>query len=402
MKKLFYRAFQSAMRVAMYFVPYNKPQIYYGEQATLDMARDIAAAGHKKVLVVTDQGVMKLGLCNLVFSSLEENGVEFVIFDKTVANPTIENAEEGLEEYNQNHCTAIIAIGGGSAMDCAKAIGARATNPNKTIRQMRGILKVRHALPPLYAIPTTSGTGSETTLAAVIVDAHTKEKFALEDPKLVPKFAVLDPNMTLSLPPFLTASTGMDALTHAVESFIGRCNTHETKEYAIHATKLIFENLETAFHHPDDLKARQNMMTAAFEAGLAFTRAYVGNVHAVAHTLGGQYNTPHGFANAVILPKVLSFYGKKIYKKIGTLCDAIGIFPELVTNEEKTLAFIQKIKDMNKTFGFPDYIEDLKEQDIQKLIHRAKKEANPLYPVPVIFMDKEFSCIYHSLLRHEQ
>ena len=145
MKKLFYRAFQSVMRVAMYFVPYNKPQIYYGEQATLDMARDIAAAGHKKVLVVTDQGVMKLGLCNLVFSSLEENGVEFVIFDQTVANPTIENAEEGLEEYNQNHCTAIIAIGGGSAMDCAKAIGARATNPNKTIRQMRGILKVRHA-----------------------------------------------------------------------------------------------------------------------------------------------------------------------------------------------------------------------------------------------------------------
>lgn len=401
MKKLFYRTYQAVMRVAMYFVPYNKPQIFYGEKATYDMARDIAASGHKKVLVVSDQGVMKLGLCDITFSALVANGVEFAVFDKTVANPTIENAQDGLEEYQENHCTAIIAIGGGSAIDCAKAIGALATNPKKSIRQMRGILKVRHALPPLYVIPTTSGTGSETTLAAVIVDAHTKEKFALVDPKLVPKFAVLDPNMTLSLPPFLTASTGMDALTHAVESFIGRCNTHETKEYAIHATKLIFENLETAFCHPNDLKARQNMMTAAFEAGLAFTRAYVGNVHAVAHTLGGQYNTPHGFANAVILPKVLSFYGKKIYKKIGALCDAIGIFPDLVTNEEKTFAFIQKIKDMNKTFGFPDYIKELKKEDIPKLIRRAKKEANPLYPVPMIFMDKEFACIYHSLLPHD-
>ena len=382
----------------MYFVPYNKPQIYYGEQATSDMARDISATGHKKVLVVTDEGVLKLGLCNIAFSTLEENGVEYVVFDKTVANPTVENVEEGLEEYKQNHCTAIIAIGGGSAMDCAKLVGARATNPNKSIRKMRGILKVCHVLPPLYAIPTTSGTGSETTLAAVIVDPHTKEKFAVEDPKLVPKFAVLDPNMTLSLPPFLTASTGMDALTHAVESYIGRSNTRETKEYAIHATKLVFENLETAYREPQNLKARQNMMTAAFEAGLAFTRAYVGNVHAIAHTLGGEYNTPHGFANAVILPKVLSFYGKKIYKKIGALCDAIGMFSDLVTNEEKTLAFIQKIKDMNKTFGFPDYIEELKEEDIPKLIRRAKKEANPLYPVPMIFMDEEFSCLYHSLL----
>lgn len=397
MKKLFYRTFQGVMRAAMLFVPFNKPKIYFGEDAISQMANDIASS-HKCVLVVTDAGVRSLGLCNPTLHALSQNGVEFSVFDKTNANPTVGNVEEGLKFFQNSNCTAIIAIGGGSAMDCAKLIGTRASNPKKSIRQMRGVLKVRHALPPLFAIPTTSGTGSETTLAAVVVDSHTKEKFALMDPKLVPKFAVLDPNMTLSLPPHLTASTGMDALTHAIESFVGRSNTRETKEYATNATKLIFENLETAFLTPSDIKARQNMMIASFEAGLAFTRAYVGNVHAIAHTLGGEYNVPHGLANAIILPKVLSFYGKKIYKKIGALCNEIGLFPELVTDEEKTLAFIQKIKDMNKLFGFPQYIEELKEEDIPKLIRRAKKEANPLYPVPVIFMDEEFGCVFHSLL----
>lgn len=385
------------MRVAMYFLPNNKPQIYFGSDATTQMAKDIALT-HKSVLVVTDPGVEALGLCNPAFAALDEVGIEVAVFDKTCANPTIQNVEDGLKVFHKYDCTAIIAIGGGSPMDCAKLIGARATNPKKSIHKMRGVLKVTHALPPFYAIPTTSGTGSETTLAAVVVDKKTKEKFAVEDPKLVPKFAVLDPNMTLSLPPHLTASTGMDALTHAIESYVGRGNTRETKEYAINATKLIFENLEQAFLNPHDIKARQNMMTAAFEAGLAFTRAYVGNVHAIAHALGGQYNTPHGLANAVILPKVLSFYGKKIYKKIGKLCDEINLFPDLVTNEEKTLAFIQKIKDMNKLFGFPEYFEELKEQDIPRLVRHAKKEANPLYPVPMIFLDEEFSQIFHSLL----
>lgn len=397
MKKLFYRTFQGFMRLAMYFLPYNKPQIYFGEDSINQMASDIAK-NHKSVLVVTDSGVEALGLCNPTLLELEEVGVNVALFDKTNANPTIDNVEEGLKVYEQNACSAIIAIGGGSPMDCAKLIGARATNPKKSVRKMRGVLKITHALPPLYAIPTTSGTGSETTLAAVVVDKKTKEKFAVEDPKLVPKFAVLDPNMTLSLPPHLTASTGMDALTHAIESYVGRGNTRETKEYAINATKLIFENLEQAYLVPNDIKARQNMMTAAFEAGLAFTRAYVGNVHAIAHALGGQYNTPHGLANAVILPKVLSFYGKKIYKKIGNLCDEINLFPDLVTNEEKTLAFIQKIKDMNKLFGFPEYFEELKEQDIPRLVRHAKKEANPLYPVPMIFLDEEFTFIFHSLL----
>lgn len=397
MMKTFYRIYQGIMKVAMNFVPYNKPKVYYGEEATREMSQDIAEI-HKNILLVTDAGVRRLGLINSALAALSQNGVEVAVFDKVNANPTIKNVEDGLKAYESSGSTAIIAIGGGSAIDCAKLIGARANNPNKSVRQMRGIMKLRHALPPLFAVPTTSGTGSETTLAAVVIDSHTKEKFAVMDPKLVPKFAVLDPNMTLSLPPHLTASTGMDALTHAIESFVGRSNTHETKEYATNATKLIFENLETAFLKPFDMKARQNMMIASFEAGLAFTRAYVGNVHAIAHTLGGEYNVAHGLANAIILPKVLSFYGEKIYKKIGTLCNEINLFPELVTNEEKTLAFIQKIKDMNKLFGFPQYIEELKEEDIPKLVRRAKKEANPLYPVPVIFMDEEFGYIFHSLL----
>ncbi len=399
MKKLMYRSYQVLMRGAMYLLPYNKPQVFYGENSLNEMAETIKQDGHKKVFVAADKGVLALGLCDEIFKALQNHNLEFVIFDGAEVNPTISNVENGLEIYKSNLCSSIIAIGGGSVMDCAKAIGARVSNPNKSVKSMKGILKVRHTLPDLYAIPTTSGTGSETTLAAVIVDDVTREKFVLEDPKLVPKFAVLYPLMTVTLPARLTATTGMDALTHAVESYIGRCNTKQTKEFAEDAIKLIFENLEKAYFEPSNILVRQNMMSASFLAGLAFTRSFVGNVHAIAHSIGGKYNLAHGLLNAIILPKVLSFYGKSIYKKIGTLCDKIGLFQDELTDEDKTIAFINKIKDLNKKFEIPEFITELKEQDIPALTKLAMKEANPLYPVPVIFEEKEFYYIYRSLLQ---
>ena len=227
--------------------------------------------------------------------------------------------------YLDNDCQAIIGFGGGSSMDCAKATAARIAKPHQSLAQMKGILKVHKKLPLLIAIPTTAGTGSETTLAAVITDAKTRHKYAINDFPLIPRYAVLDPKVTLSLPPFITATTGMDALTHAVEAYIGNSTTPGTRKNALDAVRLIFENLDTAYTDGQNIEARRNMLRASYFAGCAFTKSYVGYVHAVAHSLGGKYNVPHGLANAVILPMVLETYGDSITHKLRNLAVAAGL-----------------------------------------------------------------------------
>ena len=222
-------------------------------------------------------------------------------------------------------------LGGGSSLDCAKAVGARAAKPKQSLAKMKGILKVHKRLPLLIAIPTTAGTGSETTLAAVITDAETRHKYTINDFPLIPRYAVLDPKVTLSLPPFITATTGMDALTHAVETYIGNSTTYRTRKDALLAVRLIFENIDTVYTDGKDVNARRNMLHASFYAGCAFTKSYVGYVHAVAHSLGGEYNVPHGYANAVLLPFVLEAYrasghGNSSYaKKLHRLAVAAGV-----------------------------------------------------------------------------
>ena len=272
---------------------------------------------------------------------------------------------------------------------CAKAAGARVTNPNQQVVDMRGQLKIRHALPPFFAVPTTAGTGSETTLAAVVSNPKTHEKNAINDPKLRPKYAVLDPELTLGLPPHITSTTGMDALTHAVEAYIGRSNTKTTEKYAEDATKLIFENLETAYKDGKNVAARENMLIASFYAGMAFTRAYVGYVHAIAHNLGGIYGTPHGLANAVILPYVLEYFGESAYDRLAKLADVAGITNQSQSNEEKAKLFIAKIKEMNKNMNIPEHFDFIEDKDIPTLIERALKEGNPLYPVPKIMDEND-------------
>lgn len=279
-------------------------------------------------------------------------------------------------------------------MDCAKGIGCRIARANKEIPKMKGVLKVMKKLPVIFAVPTTSGTGSEATLAAVISNSVTHEKYAINDPVLIPKYAVLDPSLTLKLPKHITSTTGMDALTHAVEAYIGSSNTELTKAMAIKATKLIFENLKNAYDNGEDIKARRNMQLASYYAGVAFTRAYVGNVHAIAHTLGGFYGVPHGLANAVILPHILDFYGEKAYVKLSELANAVGIKG---TTEAKAKQFIQAVKDMNAYMNIPTTIDGIKEEDIPTMVERAFKEANPLYPVPKIMSKEDFTAMYHEI-----
>ncbi|MDD7398268.1 MAG: iron-containing alcohol dehydrogenase, partial [Firmicutes bacterium] len=244
-------------------------------------------------------------------------------------------------------------------------------------------------------VPTTAGTGSETTLAAVISDPEKAEKYPINDPVLIPKYAVLDPQITVKLPPHITSTTGMDALTHAVEAYIGHSNTKETKEMAIKATKLIFDNLETAYKDGSNLEARNNMQHAAYYAGIAFTRAYVGYVHAVAHSLGAQYHIAHGLANAVILPYFLEAYGKTAYKPLAELADVVGITGS--SREEKAKKFIEAVKQMNKDMNIPEHFPEIKEEDIAIMSKHANAEGNPLYPVPKLMDRKELAEMYRKI-----
>ncbi len=382
----------------MVFLDWSSPELLEGAGSVLELPEFVKNKGIKKVLVVTDKGLMNLHLLDPMFKKLEEVGVEYAVYDGVQPNPTIQNIEDCKDVYLQNHCEGVIAFGGGSAMDCAKVAAARVVKPNKTVRQMRGQLKVLKKLPPFFAVPTTAGTGSETTVAAVVSDPETHEKNAVNDTCLRPKYAVLDPELTVGLPPHITSTTGMDAMTHAVEAYIGRSNTKETIQEAEIATKLIHENLEKAYNNGKDLEARGNMLKGSFYAGRAFTHAYVGYVHAIAHNLGGMYGTPHGLANAVILPYVLDYYGESAYPKLAKLADIIGITTPNMSTTEKGKKFIAEIRRMNKDMNIPEKFDMIKEEDIPILVKRALKEGNPLYPVPKIMDENDCEAVIRQLM----
>lgn len=365
-KKIASRVFQGAMYIVTPFLPWRKPELLVGENKILELPNLIKKQGLSKVLVVTSKDLIDLGLLNGLFTQMKNDSLEYVVYDGTIPNPTIDNIEEGLALYNENNCQGIIAFGGGSPMDCAKGIGARVARPDKKVSQMKGLLKILKKLPLVFAVPTTAGTGSEVTVAAVITDSSTHEKYPINDPMLIPRFAVLDPLLTLGLPKGITSTTGVDALTHAVEAYIGKGNTSETKDMAEKAVKLIHDNLYTAYSNGKDIEARMNMQLAAHYAGIAFTRAYVGYVHAIAHSLGGQYSIPHGLANAIILPHVLEYYGDTVYDKLSSLAKIVGIVG--ISSKEKAERFIQWIKDLNKSMGIPNKVPGIIEEDIPVLV----------------------------------
>lgn len=396
-KKIYCRTFQTAFKIAIPFLPYRKPEITGSVKNIPELMKK---KGCDSALIITDSGIRMLGLTKRLEKALRDQGISYVIYDKTVANPTTENVAQALDMYYENHCNAIIGFGGGSSMDCSKAVGARVAKPKQSLSKMKGILKVHKKLPLLIAIPTTAGTGSETTLAAVITDAQTRHKYVINDFSLIPRYAVLDPKVTVSLPPSITATTGMDALTHAVEAFIGNSTTYGTRKDALLAVRLIFENIRTVYQDGTNIDARRNMLHASFYAGCAFTKSYVGYVHSIAHSLGGEYNIPHGLANAVILPMVLESYGTCIHKKLHKLAIAAGIADKKMSHEEAASMFIQAVKDMKKQFKIADTFPEIQETDIPKLSHYADKEANPLYPVPVLMNAAELEPFYYQLMEH--
>ena len=391
LRKIYCRTFQTGLKIALPFLPYRTPKVAGSVKA---LPKIIQKKNCRKVLIITDEGIRKLGLTLHLEKALTDAKIPYCIYDKTVANPTTDNVAEAVRLYRKAGCDCIIGFGGGSSMDCAKAVGACIVKPKQSLKKMKGILKVHKKLPLLMAVPTTAGTGSETTLAAVITDGQTRHKYAINDFPLIPRYAVLDPGVTLGLPPFITATTGMDALTHAVEAYIGNSTTYGTQKDALLAVKLIFENIDKAYENGRDATARRNMLHASFYAGCAFSKSYVGYVHAIAHSLGGEYNVPHGLANAVILPMMLEAYGKTIHKKLAHLAIAAGLADKDTPWEEAAEA----IKDMKKRFGIGDRIPEIQQKDIRKLARYADKEANPLYPVPVLMDALELEPFYYRLM----
>lgn len=392
-KKLYCRIFQTVFKIALPILPYRTPEILNSIE---DLPNELVERKIGKVMMITDKGLR--GVTAGLEKLLPNYGISCIVYDKTEANPKVSNVEEALALYKRTACEGIIAFGGGSSMDCAKALGARVVYPKKSLNKMKGILKVRKKIPLLVAIPTTAGTGSEVTLAAVITDDETHYKYPINSFPLIPSIAVLDPKVTYTLPKSLTATTGMDALTHAIEAYIGRSTTHQTRKWSITAVRLICRHIQHAYEDGTNYEARENMLKASNYAGSAFSQSYVGYVHAVAHSLGGAYNIPHGLANAVILPYVLESYGASIYKKLKKLARAINLVDKYEPAESAARKFINHIKEMNANLGIPSKLKGIKEEDIPELARRADKEGNPLYPVPVLMNAKELEKFYYCVM----
>ena len=354
--------------------------------------------GVKKVLVVTGRHVGK-SIAPEIIENIRLSGLEAVHYSEVTANPTTTTVYEIKDMYMKEGCDGFLAIGGGSPIDAAKAAACLCARPRATLNDLAGLLKIMKNIPPFVAVPTTSGTGSETTMAAVVTDAETHHKYAIMDPHIIPDYAVMDPELVVGLPQKTTSATGMDALCHAVESYVSVMNKPEkSRRYAEEATVLIFRYLERAYNDGSDMEAREKLMEAAYKAGWSFGRTGVGNVHAIAHTLGGLYNTAHGLANAVILPIVLEDYGKAVYKPLARLAELAGIKTD-GSDEEKAKAFIAEIYAMNKRMDMPEGFAFIEEKDIPQMCAYACSEANPTYPVPVIYDKPHFEKLIREIKR---
>ncbi len=397
-RKGYYRSYHTILKYLIRLLPFPVPTLLVGPGGIGRLADEIRQKGHRRLLVVTDRALVAIGLLDGLLTALQEAGLTVVLFDQVQPNPSIANVEQGRTLYLTQRCDGIVAFGGGSPIDCAKVIGARVSNRYRSVRGMKGLFKVWRSIPPLYCVPTTAGTGSETTVAAVISDPDRHEKFAINDLHLVPKVAVLDPEVMAGLPPALTATTGMDALTHAVEAYIGIIGNRFTNREAEQAVRLIAANLPEAYHNGANLEARTNMALASFAAGSAFTRAYIGYVHALAHAMGGLYGVPHGLANAVILPSVLDFCRPAVEAKLACLARAAGLAADQIGEEALSYRFIAWVRELNQAMGIPACIPELREADIPLIVSRALREAHPAYPVPLIMTPSQCEGIVRGFL----
>lgn len=397
------------------------PKLVSGAGSIAKMGEVAKKLKVSKFLVVTDEMLVKVGIVQPLLDALDAAGVGHAVFDGVLPNPTVDHCQAGWEMYKTEKCDGIVAIGGGSSMDCAKIIGAKASNPERPWKGFVGVQDYK-ALPPFVAVPTTAGTGSETTVGAVITFPEEQTKYTMMSMKLMPKMAIMDPELILKLPKGVTAATGMDALTHAVEAYIGNWQSEASAEFSRRAVATIFKHLLTTYHEPSNIEAREAMLVASFDAGVAITRANVGYVHAVAHQLGGLYHMPHGEANSMILPYMLEFFvdHDQTAQRLAELAKVAGLDEGGELEKwPRTLAlkFIAAIKSMNAEMGLPAYCKGLKAEDIELVATRAMNEAHgvhnfwngPLkffaefnYPVPKFMTMKDCRYIVSRCVERPQ
>ena len=393
-------AVKRAAGVVTRLLPIPQPTLLVGPGSSERLAQAVSGFGHRHVLIVTDQIISKLGLLKPLADALAAGGTPFTVFDAVTPDAPIPVLEQGIAVFRRDGCDAIVAFGGGSVIDAAKVIGLAAAN-NRHPRSLVGYFRGLHGPVPLYAVPTTAGTGSEVTVAAVISDPENEKKLVIADTRIVPKMAALDPSLMTGLPRPITAATGMDALTHAVEAYIGYWNTSFSDRMALSAVAMIYENLPLAYNDGGNLAAREKMALASTYAGLAFTRANVGNVHAIAHQLGGKYHTPHGLANAIMLPQVLRFSAPEITGKLATMALRAKLGNEGEREDELADRFLDSVEALAASIGVPRRLDALRERDIPALAEAACWEADTNYPVPRRMSQDDCEAILRAVLPEE-
>lgn len=383
-KKVGNRGYHVMMDMGGKVLKWPKPEIVEGVGSAAQLPDIAQQCGMTKVMIVTDAGVGKLVEASIL-PHFDEMNMEYRLFSEVRSNPTDKIVEDITRAFKAAGCDGMLAIGGGSPIDAAKGALVRIARPHTPLCKMAGMFKVMKKTLPLIAVPTTSGSGSEASMVSVIVEDATRHKVVITDPVLMPTYAVIDPVLMTSMPADLTATTGMDALTHAVESYLTWAyNTKETNRNAEQAAVKIFRYLEKAYADGTDIEAREQMAIAACKAGMAFTRTGLGHVHAISHALSGMYNTPHGLANAVVLPIVLEDYGEVVYPQLAHLAEITGMKTS-GDDAEKARAFIAAIRSLNQKLGIPTGFDFIQKEDIAKLVKWAVREGNYSHPSPVLY-----------------
>jgi len=426
LKVIFFKLLMLGLKVAVKFIPQNQPIIFSGQNSSLSLAQLIIDQGALRVLIVTDSILNNLGIADDICQRLRQQNVEVIIFDKVTPDPNENIVENGIRTIRQHNCDLVLGIGGGSSLDAAKmiavlavsgqsklALNTRSTNcldsqPQniKSVKDVAGILKIKQRGLPLFLLPTTSGTGSEVTMAAVITDSFTETKSLVISPHIMPIATALDPILMQGMPAKITADTGFDALTHAIEAYLSTHANEQTNLYALCAIKLIFKSLPSAYQNGSDLAARESLALASCYAGLAFTKAGLGYVHAISHQLGAKYHLPHGMTNAVILPHVLEFNLTVSQARLSVLAKAISGPEQSARLKEMDQAkqaeyFLEKVRELQQSVNIEQTISAINLEDLESIAKGALKEAHYLYPVPKYLTLNQCKSLLRKLMPAE-
>ena len=389
------KLYQLVLSLVRRFVQSPHQLSFCGEGSAEQLLGHMTRSGCNRVLIITDKPLVELGLAGRIVKGLQSLGAEAVVYDGVLPDPTTDVVEGGLRCFQGESCDSVLALGGGSSIDTAKTVAAAATNGG--IDNVMGLFKVKVPPAPLFAIPTTAGTGSEVSFFAVISDPQTHRKKGIGAPAMLPGGTALDPTLMVGLPRAITAATGMDALTHAVETYIATACNDEVKKYSLPAVQMIFENLPVAYKDGGNLAARESMAIASYYAGISLNIAAVGYVHAIAHQLGAKYGTPHGLANAIVMPYVLDRTIDAASAALAELADAIGV--SLPGDDQRARAerFVASVREMNDRVGIPATLENLRREDFHELVKAAADEGRS-YAVPRVLGRNEIESILNQML----